>query len=145
LCKEKSISDLPYRGNVSSILVKSLYTKYSNSENQSKLLKSLLSKETLQSPLKKNLAIVVICNWISDYLNETQENSNKDFLQNSLQKNEIFQINFFDEQLIPNKGKMINYCNEYFSADSTLVMKDFLESNFVIVRKSSIFNLIIIV
>ena len=114
-----------------SILEKDLYLKYSNPENQQKLTEKLLLKE--KSGVKNNIKSVVFCQLISDYLNESEETPKKVFLQTYLKTPKVFKNDLFENLLISNKSKMINYCNEYFASDSTLVMKDFLESNFVIV------------
>lgn len=136
LCKdENSFVESESKINIFSILERNLRKKYSTSEGQPKILESSLSKETPENfSLKKKINLAVVCGLLSDYLDEIKDNVNKEILGKFLSNEEILNTNYFEELLISDKGRMIGYCNDYFSSDSTLVMKDFLESNFVIVR-----------
>ncbi len=46
----------------------------------------------------------------------------------------LIEAKLFSKLEIANKTKLLNFCNDYFSQDSSIVLKDFLERNYMMVK-----------
>jgi len=53
-----------------------------------------------------------------------------------IKKENILQTNLFQDLYIQDKESMLHYCNEFYSPDSTLLQRDFLQNDFVLVDQS---------
>ena len=126
------------RENIFTILELNLFQKYlTNPSKQSNLLKTVASTD----PLKRNLIASIFSGLLSkvalsqdfniENLNPTSETPTTMEIENK--KENTLQINLFQDLQLKDKELMLHYCNEFYSHDSTLLQRDFLQNDFVLV------------
>jgi hypothetical protein len=106
--------------NIISILQKEIL---SNNEHHKTLLQEI-------TPVESSLSRILNVSTLSKLLVSKEQSES---LISLLINNQLLKTNLFENIGLTKKDTLLDYCNEYYHIDSSVLMRDFLERNLLIV------------
>ena len=109
-----------------SILQKDILNRSSTAEEQNNLLQGVRPVESSSLSIQNTLNASVLCKLL---ISQGQSEGLMTVLNNS----QLLKTNLFENISLTKKETLLGYCNDYYQADSSILMRDFIDRNLLIV------------